>query len=35
VAVTLATLAIGVAAAPASVPGLTVPSPDIHGMSMP
>src|SRR5919204_3098548 len=34
VAVLLAALAIGIAAAPASVPGLTVPS-DSHGMSMP
>jgi predicted metal-binding membrane protein len=34
VAVILAALAIGVAASPASVPGLTVPS-DSHGMSMP
>jgi predicted metal-binding membrane protein len=34
VAVILAALAIGVAAAPGSVPGLTVPSGDMHGMGM-
>jgi predicted metal-binding membrane protein len=34
VAATLAVLAIGVAAAPASVPGLTIPS-HMHSMSMP